>query len=219
VLWPLRINRSGCHKQILLCPSPHRTTITESLKLVRSLLHSIISLNNRLRKQASQEILNSRNGVYGKGPMRSLSAAASILPPGSSPQPNGDLNRSILPYSRYLGLPKAASNGRECDHRQARRRMFPWLCGSSSGEGDEISPKLFCVGKMPLSQVFFIDIDSSTIWTTVPSIMTMACGRFLFFIIIHIPYTLYSHFYFSFLKVAHHIRYFASTLTLLVPFL
>jgi len=48
----------------------------------------------QLRKQTSQEILNTRNGVYGKVPMRSLSATASILPQGSSPQLNGDLNRS-----------------------------------------------------------------------------------------------------------------------------
>lgn len=33
------------------------------------------------------------------------------------------------------------------------------------------------------------------------------------------PYTLYSHFYFSFLKVAHHTRYIALTLTIPVFFL
>lgn len=48
----------------------------------------------QLRKQTSQEILNTRNGLYGKVPMRSLSATASILPQESSPQSNGDLNRS-----------------------------------------------------------------------------------------------------------------------------
>ena len=47
----------------------------------------------QLHKQMSQEILNSRNGAYSKGPMRSLSATASTLPP-LSPQLNGDLNRS-----------------------------------------------------------------------------------------------------------------------------
>jgi hypothetical protein len=41
---------------------------------------------------------------------------------------------------------------------------------------------------------------------------------FSFFIIMH-PYTLYSHFYFSFLKVAHHTRYIALTLTIPVFFL
>jgi hypothetical protein len=50
-------------------------------------------LNHFLRKQTSQEILSNRNGVYSKGPMRSLSATASTLPPELSHQLNGDLNR------------------------------------------------------------------------------------------------------------------------------
>jgi hypothetical protein len=70
---------------------PHRTPSPNPRPEPSTLNHFP---QQQLHKQTSQENLNSRNGVYSKGPMRSLSATASILPP-SSPQPNGDLNRSV----------------------------------------------------------------------------------------------------------------------------
>ena len=66
-------------------------------------------LNHFLRKQTSQEILSSRNG-YSKGPMRSLSATASTLPPESLPQLNGDLNRSITSTSVHPKRPRTADS-------------------------------------------------------------------------------------------------------------
>jgi hypothetical protein len=72
-------------------PSPHRTPSPGP----QARPEPSQALNHlpqqQLHKQTSYESLNNRNGAYVKGPMRSLSATASILPP----QPNGDLNRSV----------------------------------------------------------------------------------------------------------------------------
>jgi len=47
----------------------------------------------------------------------------------------------------------------------------------------------------------------------------MACGRFLFLIIIHTLHPIFALLFLLFEGSAHHIRYFVSTLTIMVPFL